>query len=74
MTTSLLYSAKISLLNSILIQIRRRFTQKLKLNVNTSSDDLDLLGDDEDFFTGSEADLEGAAVIFSHLPAPIHYS
>ena len=50
-------------------QSRRRFTWKLKSNVNTSSDDLDL-GDDEEFCTGSEADLQGAADNLFSSPHP----
>ena len=43
------------------IKNRRRYTRKLKSDANTSKEDLDLLGDDEESFTGSQADLEGAA-------------
>ena len=54
---------------------RRRYTLKQKLDVNTSKDDLDLLGDDEEFFTGSQADLEGAADnLFSSPPRPQPYA
>ena len=39
--------------------------------MNTSKDDLDLLGDDGDAFSGSQADLEGAAKnLFSSPPRP----
>ena len=49
----------------------RRYTRKQKLDVNTSKDDLDLLGDDEESFTGSQADFEGAAEnLFSSPPRP----
>ena len=43
---------------------------------NTSKDDLDLLGDDGDSFSGSQADLEGAAEnLFSSppRPQPLHF-
>ena len=53
------------------IKNRRRYTRKQKSDVNTSKDDLDLLGDDEESFTGSQADLEGAAEnLFSAPPCP----
>ena len=53
------------------IKNRRRYTRKQKSDVNTSKDDLDLLGDDEESFTGSQADLEGAADnLFSSPPRP----
>ena len=53
------------------IKNRHRYTRKQKSDVNTSKDDLDLLGDDEEFFTGSQADLEGAAEnLFSYPPCP----
>ena len=50
----------------------RRYTRKVKPDQNTSKDDLDLLGDDEDeSFTGTQADLEGAAdTLFSSPPRP----
>ena len=41
------------------------------LDPNTSQDDLDLLGDDGDAFSGSQVDLEGAAEnLFLHLHVP----
>ena len=41
------------------------------MDINTSKDDLDLLGDDGDAFCGSQADLEGAAEnLFSSPPRP----
>ena len=54
------------------IKHRRRYTQKVKPDQNTSKDDLDLLGDEEDeSFTGTQADLEGAAdTLFSSPPRP----
>ena len=54
------------------IKNRRRYTRKQKSDVNTctSKDDLDLLGEDEESFTGSQADLEGAAENFSSPPHP----
>ena len=53
------------------IKNRRRYTQKQKSDANTSKDDLDLLGDDEESFTGTQADLEGAAEnLFSSPPRP----
>ena len=46
----------------IKIKHRRRYIRKQKTSdTNTSKDDLDLLGDDGDAFSGSQADLEGAA-------------
>ena len=52
------------------IKHRRRYTQKQKSSdLNTSKDDLELLGDDEESFTGSQADLAGAAEnLFSSPP------
>ena len=46
--------------------------QKASDSCNTSKDDdLDLLGDDVEAFSGSQADLEGAADnLFSSLPHP----
>ena len=53
------------------IKNRRRYTRKVKPDQNTSKDDLDLLGDDEDSFSGIQADLEGAAdILFSSPPRP----
>ena len=46
------------------------------MDANTSKDDLDLLGDDDESFTGSQADLEGAADnLFSSppRPQPLHF-
>ena len=41
------------------------------MDPNTSKDDLDLLGDNGDAFSGSQTDLEGAAEnLFSSLPRP----
>ena len=56
------------------IKHRRWYIRKQKASdVNTSKDDLDLLGDDGDgdAFSGSQADLEGAADnLFSSPPRP----
>ena len=56
----------------IKINHRHRYIRKQKrLDHNTSKDDLDLLGDDGDAFSGSQADLEGAAEnLFSSPPRP----
>ena len=56
----------------IKIKHRRRYIRKQKTSdVNTSKDDLDLFGDDGDAFSGSHADLEGAAEnLFSSPPRP----
>ena len=56
----------------IKIKHRRQYIRKQKLSdPNTSKDDLDLLGDDGDAFSGSQADLEGAAEnLFSSPPHP----
>ena len=54
----------------IKIKHRRRYVRKQKVSdiCNTSKDDdLDLLGDDVEAFSGSQADLEGAAEIFLSL-------
>ena len=52
------------------IKNRHWYTRKVKLDANTSKDDLDLLGDDESF-PGSQADLEGAAdTLFLSPPRP----
>ena len=58
----------------IKIKHRHQYIRKQKtLDPNTSKDDLDLLGDDGDAFSGSQADLEGAAEnLFSSLPRPQH--
>ena len=59
------------------IKHRRQYTRKQKSSdVNTSKDDLDLLGDNEESFTGNQADLEGAAEnLFSSppRPQPLHF-
>ena len=58
----------------IKIKHRRRYGRKQKVSdpCNTSKDDdLDLLGDDTETFSGSQADLEGAADnLFSSAPCP----
>ena len=56
----------------IKIKHRCRYIRKQKASdANTSKDDLDLLGDDGDAFSGSHADLEGAAEnLFSSPPCP----
>ena len=58
----------------IKIKHRRRYVRKQKASdpCNTSKDDdLDLLGDDVEAFSGSQADLEGAADnLFSSMPRP----
>ena len=58
----------------IKIKHRRRYVRKQKVSdpFNTSKDDdLDLLGDDVDTFSGSQADLKGAAYnLFSSHPRP----
>ena len=57
----------------IKIKHRHRYIRKQKTSDpgNTSKDDLDLLGDDGDTFSGSQADLEGAAEnLFSSPPRP----
>ena len=56
----------------IKIKHRRRYIRKQKASdLNTSKDDLDLLGDDGDAFSGSQADLEGGAEnLFSSPPRP----
>ena len=61
----------------IKIKHRCRYIRKQKASeLNTSKDDLDLLGDDGDAFSGSQADLEGAAEnLFSSPPRsqPLHF-
>ena len=52
------------------IKNRRWYTRKVKSEVNTSIDDLDLLGDDVESFTSSQADLEGAADTLFSSPPP----
>ena len=58
----------------IKIKHRHRYVRKQKVSdpCNTSKDDdLDLLGDDVEAFSGSQADLEGAAEnLFSSPPCP----
>ena len=57
----------------IKIKHRRRYVRKQKVSdpCNTSKDDLDLLGFDVEAFSGSRADLEGAADnLFSSPPCP----
>ena len=43
-----------------MIKNRRRYVRKQKV-ANTSKDELDLLGDDVEVFSGSHADLEDTA-------------
>ena len=62
----------------IKIKHRRRYVRKQKASdPNTSKeDDIDLLGDDVEAFSGSQADLEGAAEnLFSSPPhpQPLHF-
>ena len=52
------------------IKTRHWYTQKVKSDQNTSKDDLDLLGDDDESFAGSQADLEGAADNLFSPPCP----
>ena len=54
------------------IKHRRRYTRKQKSsNINTTKDNLNLLGDDEESFTVTQADLGGAAEnLFSSPPRP----
>ena len=57
----------------IKIKHRRRYIRKQKASdpCNTSKkDDLDLLGDDVEAFSGSQADLEGAAENLFSSPRP----
>ena len=56
----------------IKIKHRCRYIREQKSSEpNTGKDDLDLLGDDGDAFSGSHADLEGAAQnLFSSPPRP----
>ena len=58
----------------IKIKHRHRYVRKQKVSntCNTSKDDnLDLLGNDVEVFSGSQADLEGVAEnLFSSLPHP----
>ena len=64
--------ARFSEEQQIKIKHRRRYIRKQKASdpCNTSKkDDLDLLGDDVEAFSGSQADLEGAAeTLFSSPP------
>ena len=47
---------------------KRKYVRKQKTVVDTSKDELDLLGDE---FSGSQADLEGASnILFSSAPRP----
>ena len=61
----------------IKIKHRCRYVRKQKVSdpCHTSKeDDLDVLGDDVEVFSGSQADLEGAAdSLFSSLPCPNSY-
>ena len=61
----------------IKIKHRHQYIRKQKtLDVDTSKDDLDLLGDDVDAFSGSHADLHCAAEnLFSSppIPQPLHF-
>ena len=56
------------------IKIKHRYwyiSKQKSSDPNTSKNDLDLLGDDGDAFSGSQADLEGATEnLFSSLPRP----
>ena len=54
------------------ISQRKRYIKKQKMDTASSKDDeLDLLGDDVDSFTGSHADLESAADnLFTPPPPP----
>ena len=63
-SVSLLISTTIVVLSAeqhAKIKNQNWYTRKQKSDVNTGKDDRDLLGDDEESFTGSQADLEGAA-------------
>ena len=52
------------------IKHRRRYVRKQKAS-DTSKDDLDLLGEEVEVFSGSQANLEGAADdLFSSPPCP----
>ena len=74
-TKPLAVFVKISAEQHAKIKNRCRYTRKLKSDANTSKDNLDLLGDDEESFSGSQADLEGAAEnLFSSPPPPNHYA
>ena len=65
---------QILLKNNKKIKHRRRYVRKQTVSdpCNTSrDDDLDLLGDDVEVFSGSQADLAGAAdYLFSSPPCP----
>ena len=59
------------------ISQRKCYIKKQKRDTASSKDDLDLLGDDVDLFTGSHADLESAADnLFTSppLPQPLPFS
>ena len=62
----------------IKINHRRRYVRKQKASdpcKNSKDDDLDLLGDDMEAFSGSQADLKGAADnLFSSPPRPNPYT
>ena len=72
--TSCNISANFTEEQQIKIKHRRRYVRKEKVSdpCNTSKeDDLDLLGDDVEAFSGSPADLEGTAEnLFSSPPRP----
>ena len=59
--------------HQIKIKHRRWYIRKQKTSdPNASKDDHDLLGDDDDAFSGFQADLEGAAEnLFSSPPRPL---
>ena len=64
--------------NKLKIKDRRRYVRKQKASdpYNTSKDDdVDLSGDDMEAFSGSQADLEGAAgnLFSSPCPQPLHF-
>ena len=53
------------------ISQRKRYIKKQNRDTASSKDELDLLGDDVDSFTGSHADLESAADnLFTSPPRP----
>ena len=72
LTSLLAISDSFSEEQQIKIRHRCRYFRKQKTSdANTSKYDLDLLGDDGDAFSGSHADLEGAAKnLFSSPPCP----
>ena len=57
------------------IKTRRRYVRKQKVTDTSKDDDLDLLGDEDvESFSGSHADLEGAADnLFASPPRPSSY-